>query len=144
MEKKILFPNEEIYDSENFNIHQDREVPIHAFFIIESKRKIRSFSEFTDEESMEFMQILKKLRIGMETILSIKDVYFFQNEDSEHGFHLWVFPRHTWMEKFGRKIQSVRPIINYAKENLTDEKTIAECKVAVEKMKEFMENPGKI
>ena len=84
------------------------------------------------------MQLLKKLRIGMKNILDIKEVYIFQNEDSEHGFHVWIFPRHLWMEKFGRKIESVRPIMNYAKENMANEKTIQEVKDAVRKVREFM------
>jgi diadenosine tetraphosphate (Ap4A) HIT family hydrolase len=140
MTKKILFPNEEVFNGKYFNIHQDWEVPIPAFFVIESKRKINSFMEFTENESLEFMRLIKKVRTGMKEALNIKDVYFFQNEDSLHGFHLWIFPRHAWMEKFGKKIQSVRPIMNYAKKKLTDDKIIKEVKTSAKKIRTYMEN----
>lgn len=29
----------------------------------------------------------------MKEELNIENVYFFQNEDSEHGFHVRIFPR---------------------------------------------------
>jgi len=138
MKKNILFSNEEVCDNEYFNIHQDWETPIPAFFILAPKRKIRSFAEFTDDELIEFMQLVRKLRQGMNEILNIKDVYFFQNEDSNHGFHLWIFPRYDWMEEFGRKIQSVRPIMDYAEKNLVNEKMIEKVKISAQKMKNYM------
>lgn len=76
MDKNILFPDEEVFDGKYFKIHQDWETPIPAFFILTPKRKIRSFSEFTDGESIEFMELMKKVRIGMEEVLDIKDVFF--------------------------------------------------------------------
>src|SRR3989344_528898 len=115
---KSLFPNENIITTELFYIGQDWECPIPGFFILSPLRKIRSISEFTDEESAEFMNLLRKVRTGMMDVLEIKEVYLFQNEDTEHNFHLWIFPRYEWMEKFGKKIQSVRPIINYAEKNM--------------------------
>ncbi|OGZ62630.1 MAG: hypothetical protein A3H51_00675 [Candidatus Spechtbacteria bacterium RIFCSPLOWO2_02_FULL_38_8] len=135
---KKLFPNETIVITNNFDVHQDWAVPIPAFFIIAAKRKIRSISEFTPEEAEEFINLIIKLRKGMEEILNIKDVYFFQNEDTESNFHLWIFPRHEWMENFGRKIQSVRPIMEYAQENMANEEIFQEVKASVSKMKEYM------
>lgn len=140
MEDKILFTNESIFTSKYFDIHQDREIPISGFFIIESLRKLKSIDEFTDEEAVEFINLIRRLRKGMRDVLDIKDVYFFQNEDTEGGFHLWVFPRHKWMEKFGRKIQSVRPIMNYARENISNDDLLKEVKEDVKKMKKFMTN----
>jgi hypothetical protein len=87
---------------------------------------------------MEFINLIREIRKGMRNVLKIEEVYFFQNEDTEHGFHLWIFPRHKWMEKFGRKIQSVRPIMNYAKENMISDDVFKEVKEYVKKMKEFM------
>lgn len=43
-------------------------------------------------------------------------------------------------EKFGRKIQSVRPIINYAKENMLSDDVFNEVKENVKEMKKFMSN----
>jgi diadenosine tetraphosphate (Ap4A) HIT family hydrolase len=140
MKNENLFPDEKIIKTNLFDVHQDWEVPIPGFFIISPLRKVKSIDEFTDEEALGFITLIRQIRKGMRDILNIKEVYFFQNEDTEHGFHLWVFPRHGWMEPFGRKIQSVRPIMNHAKENMINDKIFAEVKDYVEKMKEYMIN----
>ena len=138
MEDKILFPKENIITTKYFDVHQDREVPIPGFFIIAPLRKLKSVDEFSDEEAIEFINLIRKVRKGKRDVLKIEGVCFFQNEDTEHGFHLWIFPRYKWMEKFGRKIQSVRPIMNYAKENMLSDDVFNEVKEDVKKMKEFM------
>ena len=138
MKDKILFPNENIISTDLFNVNQDWEVPIPGFFIIAPLRKLKSIDEFTDEEANEFINLIRKVRKGMRDILKIEEVYFFQNEDSKHGFHLWIFPRHKWMEKFGEKIESVKPIMNYAKENMLSDDVFNEVRENVKKMKEFM------
>jgi diadenosine tetraphosphate (Ap4A) HIT family hydrolase len=125
---RILFSDAKVLQTKLINIHQDREVPIPAFFIISLNRKVRTFVEFDDDELWEFIKYMQIIRKGMLEILNIKDVYFFQNEDTEHGFHFWVFPRYDWMEKFGRKIQSVRLIMEYAKENMCDNEKYKKCK----------------
>ena len=91
---KKLFPDDIVILTELFNVGQDWEVPIPGFFIIAPLRKVRSISEFTDEEATEFTNILRKLRKGMRDVLKIEDVYLFENEDTMHNFHFWVFPRY--------------------------------------------------
>jgi len=44
------------------------------------------------------------------------------------------------MEEFGRKIQSVRPIMNYAKEHMVNDKIFLEVKESAKKMNEYMSN----
>ncbi|MAF14302.1 MAG: diadenosine tetraphosphate hydrolase [Parcubacteria group bacterium] len=133
-----LFPNEEVIVSEYFDVHQDWEVPIPGFFILAAKRKVRSIAEFTDDESKEFIFLVRSIRQGMKEVLDINDVYIFQNEDTEHNFHLWIFPRYDWMEKFGRKIESVRPIMLYAQKEMIDEKTAQEVKTMAAMMNDYM------
>jgi hypothetical protein len=138
MEDQILFPNENIITTKLFNIGQDWEVPIPGFFVITPLRKLKSISEFTDKEAIEFINLIRKVRKGMRDVLGIEDVYLFQTEDTEHNFHLWIFLRHSWMEKFGRKIQSVRPIMNYAKENMLSDDVFNKVRDYVKKMKKYM------
>lgn len=140
MPDEILFPNEKIIITKFFDAHQDWRVAIPGFFIIESLRKIRSIAELNSEEAIEFINLIRKIRLGMKDILGIEDVYLFQNEDSKHGFHLWMFPRYQWMEQFGRKIESVRPIMNYAKENMLNEENFQQVKESAAKMRDYMEN----
>ena len=138
MDVKKLFPNGNIIITKLFTIHQDWEVPIPGFFILAPLRKIKSISEFTDEELLEFSTLLRKVRQGMQEILQIDEVYLFQNEDTEYGFHLWIFPRYKWMGQFGRKIQSVRPIINHAEETMINDDVFKQVKDYVQKMKAYM------
>ena len=138
MEYKNLFPDEKIITTKYFSVHQDWLVPISGFFIIAPLRKLKSISEFSDEEASEFINLIRKVRKGMKDVLNIKEVYFFQNEDSSYGFHFWIFPRHDWMEKFGKRIQSVRPIMEYAQENMLSDDVFKEVKEYVKKMKEYM------
>jgi diadenosine tetraphosphate (Ap4A) HIT family hydrolase len=136
---KKLFPDQEILSTKNFSAHQDWEVPIVGFFIIASKNTTkRSIIDFTEEEAHEFIHVAQNVRTAMNEVLGIEDVYLFQNEDSTHGFHLWIFPRHVWMEEFGRKIESVRPIMEYAKGNMNDEKTCDEVREAVTRVSEYL------
>jgi diadenosine tetraphosphate (Ap4A) HIT family hydrolase len=135
---KKLFPDDIVILTELFNVGQDWEVPIPGFFIIAPLRKVRSISEFTDEEATEFTNILRKLRKGMRDVLKIEDVYLFENEDTMHNFHFWVFPRYMWMEKFGRGIESVRPIMEYAKKNMVKENDMKDLKESVKKMAAYM------
>ncbi len=140
MTSKNIFPNDKVIVTKLFDIHQDWEVPIPGFFSIATVRKIKSVAEFTDEEAQEFSKLLCKMRKGMKEVLGINVVYLIQNEDTTGDFHLWMFSRHKWMERFGIKIESVRPIINYAKENMVNDKVIAEVKEYVKKMKEYMKD----
>lgn len=138
MAEKILFPDDVVIETKLFKIGQDWEIPIPGFFSIATVRKIDSFDEFTDEECEEFIFLLRKLRKGMREILGVENVYFFQNEDTNSWFHLWVFPRLNWMKKFGTKIESVRPIMNYSLENMQNEKVFEEVRKYVKIMKEYM------
>ena len=140
--EKILFPNETIHDGKYFHVGQDFEVPIPGFFIIAAKRdRVRSFDDFTDEEISEFASILKTVRTTMRKALGVENAYFFQNEDTAHGFHFWCYPVHDWaVEKFGRKIQAVRPAMRYAIENMKDDASIAAVKDAAQKARYYLAN----
>ena len=141
MNNKIMSSDELLVkESKYFRIEQDNEVPIPGFFVIVAKRKVRSVVEFDEKESRDFMDILIKLRKGLANVLAIKDVYLFQNEDTKHNFHLWVFPRYEWMDKIGRKIESVRPIMNYAKENLFNEEGLNKVRAAINNMRDYYNN----
>ncbi len=134
-----LFPNDTVIITEYFDVHQDWEIPIPGLFIIASTKGRVSLDEFNEEEAKEFFDLVRKLRGGMREVLGIKNVCYWQDESTHHNvFHLWMFPRHDWMEEFGNKIQSIRPIITHAKETMVNEKVIKEVKDTVKKMAEYM------
>lgn len=137
--EKILFPDETIIVTKHFDVHQDWETPIPGFFIIAAKRKTTSIADFTETEQQEFFRLLTTIRKAMREVLGIEYVVLYQNEATEwNDFHIWLFPRYGWMKKFSEKMESIKPIIHYAKENMADEATIQEVRYAVTRMKEYI------
>lgn len=122
--------------TKSFAAEQDSEIPIPGFIIISSKKHVLSIEEFGKKELQEFVGLASDIRKAMKKALGIKIVYLFQNEDTPNShFHLWMFPRYPWMKKFGIRIQSVRPIMEYARENMKTIKNLKEVSKAVEKLK---------
>lgn len=135
--------------TEYFIVNQDLEVPIPGFYIISTRRHVFSIDEFTIEEQIELGRLLHVVRAGMWKELKIKMVCLFQDEASDNHFHIWLFPRLKWMEPFGFKVQSIRPIIDHAKSTLRTRENFEKAKKMTEKMrifmqKEFCQNPDKI
>jgi diadenosine tetraphosphate (Ap4A) HIT family hydrolase len=81
---------------------------------------------------------LVKVRKAMQNVLGIKVVYLFQNEDTSSHFHVWMFPRFKWMDKFGNKIESVRPIMEYARKKLKTKKNLEEVAKVTKKLKRHL------
>ncbi|MFZ1720638.1 MAG: diadenosine tetraphosphate hydrolase [Candidatus Moraniibacteriota bacterium] len=129
-----------ILTTNHFDAHQDFEIPIPGFIIISSRRHLQSVDAFTEEEKLDFIDTLIKVRSGMRKALDIDVVYLVQEEDTSHHFHVWVFPRYDWMsEKFGKKTHSLRPIMEYARENLKTNENLKEVEEAVIKLKAHFE-----
>lgn len=133
-----------IVKSKYFDAHQDYEIPIPGFIIISSRRHIQSVDEFNDAEQKDFINFLCKIRSAMRKALSVKTVYLFQAEDTTHHFHVWIIPRYDWMKKkFGTKIESVRPIVKYAKENFRTKTNLAKIDNSTRKLKSCLTLPQK-
>lgn len=156
-----LFQDEEIFRSTYFVVSQDWETPIAGFYIVSPCRQVRSIADLTDDEVVDFAKTTRNVRRGMREVLGIENVYLFQNEDTQHNFHLWMFPRYEWMDELGVKIQSVRTIMNYAERWIHDfgvdlhsarevvkgdlrkkEDIIPEVRASAGKMREYMGNLG--
>ncbi len=129
-----------VLTTEHFDAHQDFEIPIPGFIIISSRRHLQSVDEFTDKEKIDFIDTLIAVRAGMRKVLDIDVVYLVQEEDTSHHFHVWVFPRYDWMsEKFGKKTPSLRPIMEYARENLKTAENLEKVEGAVTMLKTYFE-----
>ena len=126
----------DIVKSMYFDAHQDYEVPIPGLIIISSRRHIQSIDEFTKKEQVDFIQFLCRIRSALRKKLGVKTVYLYQREDTKHHFHVCMLPRYDWMnKKFGRKIGSVRAIVNYARKHHKTKKKITEVENATRKLK---------
>jgi diadenosine tetraphosphate (Ap4A) HIT family hydrolase len=94
-----------------FHAHQDVAYPIEGLVILASKRHIKCFDELNEEERLDYINILSKIRKAQREVLGIEHVYYFYNEDTTHHFHTWMVPRYKWMYNFGRSVESVRPVL---------------------------------
>ncbi|MBN1792779.1 diadenosine tetraphosphate hydrolase [Candidatus Woesearchaeota archaeon] len=139
-DEEKLFPEEKVYESEFFTASQDWEVAIPGFYIVTPKRRVKTILDLSDEETLDFIGTIKQVRKAMLEVLGIKDVYYFQNEDTPLQFHLWMLPYCDWMEGVaGRGPGILLQVWEYAKENLNTPEAIKETKDAARKMREYFE-----
>ncbi len=126
-------------ENEHFVAEQDYEIPIPGFVIIASKRHVYSIDELTQIEQETLIKFVFRLRKAMRELLDIKCVYLVHEEDTQNShFHLWLFPRFKWMDdKFGTKVQSLKPIMDYARKNLKTEQNLHKVDDAIEKLRQF-------
>lgn len=74
----------------------------------------------------------------MTRVLGVEFVYVIQEEDSiakNSHFHVWLFPRMPWMERFGKGISSVKPIMEHARERMKTKNVLKEVREAALKIK---------
>lgn len=125
-----------LYETGNFEINQDWEVPIPGFFILASKRKLKSITELSHKESHELIDILRKTRKAMRIVLKISEISLFQEEKTGFNFHIWILPHYNWMDKLGTN--SLKEILKYAQENMSSDKNIKSVEEAAKKVKEYL------
>lgn len=78
----------------------------------------------TEEEKLDYITVLSKIRAAQRKALGIEHVYYFYNEDTTHHFHTWLVPRYDWMYQFGRSVESVRPVLLHARNHMNSEGNI--------------------
>ena len=76
-------------------------------------------------------QDVARIRKAQRTALGIEYVYYFYNEDTTHHFHTWMVPRYEWMYNFGRSVESVRPVLLHARNEMNTKENIVEVKEAI-------------
>jgi len=124
-----------IIETEFFHAHQDVAYPLPGMVILASKRHIRCLDEMTAEEASDYIDLLRRIRKAQREVLGVEHVYYFYNEDTFHHFHMWMMPRYEWMNELGRSVESVRPILLYAREHMSDKKSLATVEECVQKLR---------
>jgi diadenosine tetraphosphate (Ap4A) HIT family hydrolase len=104
-----------IIETKYFHAHQDVAYPIEGLVILASKRHIKCLDELTEDERLDYINIMTLIRKAQREVLGIEYVYYFYNEDTTHHFHTWMVPRYDWMNEFGRSVESVRPVLLHAR-----------------------------
>jgi diadenosine tetraphosphate (Ap4A) HIT family hydrolase len=110
-----------IAQTEHFHAHQDVAYPIPGLVIVASKRHCLGLDELTEPEANDYINFVQNIRRAQRKVLGIEYVYYFYNEDTTHHFHLWMVPRYEWMYKFGRSVESLRPVLLHARKAMNDE-----------------------
>ncbi len=120
-----------VVETEHFHAHQDVAYPILGLIILASKRHLKSLDELTEAERLDYITILSKIRKAQREVLGIESVYYFYNEDTTHHFHTWMVPRYEWMYEFGRSVESVRPVLLHARNEMNDEANVRNVRQAI-------------
>lgn len=120
-----------VVETEHFHAHQDVAYPIPGLIILASKRHLKSLDELTEAERLDYITILSKIRKAQREVLGIESVYYFYNEDTTHHFHTWMVPRYEWMYEFGRSVESVRPVLLHARNEMNDEANVRNVRQAI-------------
>ena len=129
-----------VIETEYFHAHQGVAYPIKGLIILASKRHIKCFDELTEEEKLEYISLLSRIRKAQREVLGIEYIYYFYNEDTTHHFHTWMVPRYEWMYDFGRSIESVRPVLLHARNNMNNDENVKEVMRAIEKLTKELAN----
>lgn len=129
--------------TEYFCVNQDCEIPIPGFTIVSSKRHIQRIDEFTEDEQKDFINLIVKVRRGMREVLDIEQVDIIVAElpdrKGEDHFHMWFYPVIKESEEmFGTGIKAVKPMMNYAKENLKTPENIKKVEEYASKLKDYL------
>ena len=120
-----------VIETEHFHAHQDVAYPIKGLIILASKRHSTCFDELTELEKIDYINVLTKIRKAQREVLGIEHVYYFYNEDTTHHFHTWMVPRYEWMYSFGRSVESVRPALLHARNEMNDKDNVKEMMEAI-------------
>tara|TARA_Y100000310_G_scaffold332510_1_gene408231 strand:- start:1910 stop:2401 length:492 start_codon:yes stop_codon:yes gene_type:complete len=129
-----------IYKSKYFEVRQDFEIPIPAFFVISSKRHIIGFADFNEKEKKEFIDLLCNLRKGMRDILKIKySQLLFREEVIESKinpshFHVAILPKYSWMNKHNTSLKSME----FARKNMKTKANLKKIEQANTKIKRYL------
>lgn len=111
------------YENNDFTLSQDWELPILGFFIVSPKRHVEKFEELTSFERNEMFDIVDKtIKILRKYNVCDRFEVIFEEKENRH-FHVWIMPRHAWMnELVDSIISNIGIILEYSKQNFrTDE-----------------------
>ncbi len=127
-----------VCESRYFHAHQDVAYPVPGLVIVAAKRYYKALDEMTEEESHDLIRTVRLIRRAQREALGVGAVYYFYNEDTTHHFHLWMVPRYEWMRPFGRSVESLRPALLHAREQMSDPKSVGEVWRAAERLREYL------
>ena len=126
---KFELPCGMAYENERFTLSQDWELPIQGFFVVSPKKCVEKFCDLSQDERNELFDIIDKtIKTLREHDICDRFNVVFEEKSNCH-FHVWIMPRHQWMEALTKNIiGNISQIFDYAKANLKTEETFESIK----------------
>jgi len=90
------------------------------------------------DEATDYIGFLRRIREAQRKVLGIDYVYYFYNEDTTQHFHTWMVPRYDWMNVFGRSVESVRPVLLHARNEMATEGNLQNVRMTVDRLKKAL------
>lgn len=123
-----------LYKNEYFVVAQDFELPIDGFIVISSIRHVEQLAELSDKERMNLIDLINKTINILKSNNIAEEYNIILEEKCGYHFHVWLMPRHKWMqEKFGKVMKHIKEIQEYAIQNMQTkenvEKIIKTCEM---------------
>jgi len=126
---EFVLPCGMAFENDKFTLSQDWELPIQGFFVVSPKRCVANFDDLTPEERIEIFEIVNKT-INILKDNDVCDAFnvVFEEKAGRH-FHVWIMPRHKWMQDLvGDIIDHIGQIFEYAKNNLRTTENLEKIK----------------
>lgn len=140
-EHKFSLPCGIAYENDKFIFSQDFELPIQGFFVVSTKRHIETFGELTSSERIEIFEIVNKtIEILRKNNICDRFDVIFEEKKNRH-FHIWIMPRHKWMEEFrGDIISNIGEIFGYSKTNMRTKENLEKINEITNILRKELEN----
>ncbi|MFA6250512.1 MAG: hypothetical protein WC686_03345 [Candidatus Shapirobacteria bacterium] len=123
-----------VLETVNFRVHQDYALPIPGMMVVETRRHIRSMTEFTADELSDLVSVLVRTREAMRDA-GIEEAILVQEERSSH-FHAWWLPIYPWIRDVaGGKIRNIQLIFDHAKKYMVTEGNIKKVEETIRRIK---------
>lgn len=104
-----------VYDDGVVRVAQDWVCPIPGFMILSTVEPIRTLAELSDGDAQRLGLVLAETRAALLE-LGFEDTYLFENDGSNSPFHVWMLPRHGWMDGFIDELPDLKAILRRSKE----------------------------
>lgn len=117
------------YENDKFILSQDWELPITGFFVVAPKKHVESLLELSNNERIEIFEIANKTIEILEKNKVCNNYNMILEEKNKKHFHIWIMPRHEWMEKFdGGIINNIGKIFEYSKLHMRTKENLEEIR----------------
>ncbi len=77
----------------------------------------------------------------MRDCLGVSKITFVQEEKSSHHFHIWLFPWYEWMKEIGSGLDSIKRIMEYARETMKTQENLKKIEEDTFKIKTYLNKP---